>query len=111
MKVLLDENLDPRLRSELTGHDVITTTYAGWGGLRNGELLITAENAAFDVFVTADRNLSYQQDLDQRRIAIVVLTAHSWKIIKNHLAAIRGAVDAATPASFQIVECGRFRRR
>jgi len=63
------------------------------------------------VFVTADRNLSYQQNLEDRTLAIIVLTAHSWKIIKEHLGAIRNAVNSASPGSFQIVECGRFRRR
>jgi len=110
LKVLLDEHLSPRLRRELAPHEVVTTFYAGWGGLRNGELLIAAEQAGFEVFVTADKNLSYQQNLEKRSIAIVVLSAHIWRIIRNHLPAIRAAVDAALPGSFQLVDCGEFRR-
>ena len=110
MKVLLDENLSPKLRLQLQGHDVTTTVYAGWGGLRNGELLTVAGQADFQVFVTADRNLSYQQNLKDRKIAIVVLTAHSWKIIRNYLPPITNAIDSAPPGSFQLVQCGEFRR-
>lgn len=106
MKVLLDENLSPKLRLQLPDHDVTTTVYAGWGGLRNGELLTTAEEAGFQAFVTADRNLSYQQNLKDRKIAIVVLTAHSWKIIRNYLPTISDAIDHARPGSFQLVQCG-----
>lgn len=110
MKVLLDENLSPQLRHALTGHEAVTTVYAGWSGFKNGDLLSIAERTGYNVFLTADQNLSYQQNLDQRRIAIVVLSAHSWKIIKHHLPAIRAAVDAAQPGSFRLVECGEFRR-
>jgi hypothetical protein len=61
--------------------------------------------------LTADQGLYYQQDWEGRKIAMVCLTAHEWDIIAPHMAKIAAAVDAATPGSFQVVECGEFQRR
>jgi hypothetical protein len=110
LKILLDENIDWRLRGALSGHEVVTVVYAGWTSLRNGELLNAAEAAGFEVFLTGDSNLSYQQNRSERSIALVVLTAHSWQIVRDHVGAIQAATDVATPGSFHTVECGRFRR-
>ena len=76
MRVLLDECLPRRLKRELLGHDAKTAPEMGWASKRNGELLALAA-AEFDVFLTADRNLSYQQDVSSFDIAIVVLVAPS----------------------------------
>ena len=64
MKVLLDENLPHPIRLELPGHDVITTAYMKWSGIENGELLRRAAEAAFDVVITNDRGLEYEQNLE-----------------------------------------------
>ena len=79
MRVLLDECLPRRLKRELLGHDAKTAPEMGWASKRNGELLALAA-ADFDVFLTADRNLSYQQDVSSFDIAIVVLVAPSNRI-------------------------------
>ena len=76
MRVLLDECLPRRLKRELVGHDVSTAPEMGWASKRNGELLALAVGQ-FDAFLTADRNLSHQQDLSSFDIAIVVLVARS----------------------------------
>ena len=76
MRVLLDECLPRRLKRELAGHEARTAPEMGWASKRNGELLALAV-AQFDVFLTADRNLSYQQDLSSFDIAVVVLVARS----------------------------------
>jgi Domain of unknown function (DUF5615) len=76
VRVLLDECLPRRLKRELVGHDTRTAPEMGWASKRNGELLALAVGL-FDVFITADRNLSYQQDLSSFDIAIVVLVARS----------------------------------
>jgi predicted nuclease of predicted toxin-antitoxin system len=79
VRVLLDECLPRRLKRELVGHDARTAPEMGWTSKRNGELLALAA-AAFDVFLTADRNLSYQQDVSAFKIAVIVLVAQSNRI-------------------------------
>ena len=74
MRILLDECIDRRLAKEIEGYDVVTVPQAGWAGIQNGELLRLAQ-AQFDVFVTVDRNLSFQQDLRQFSVAVIVLQA------------------------------------
>jgi hypothetical protein len=76
VRVLLDECLPRRLKRELVGHDARTAPEMGWASKRNGELLALAVGQ-FEVFLTADRNLSYQQDASSFDIAIVVLVAPS----------------------------------
>ena len=74
MKLLLDECIDRRLAQEIKGHEVVTVPQAGWAGLENGDLLRLAQ-AQFEVFVTVDRNLSFQQHLPQFTVAVIVLQA------------------------------------
>lgn len=76
MRVLLDECVDRRLAGELTGHEVSTVPQMGWAATRNGELLALAEKQ-FDVFLTVDRNLSFQQHLPRFGIAVVVVHAQT----------------------------------
>ncbi len=76
MRILLDESLPGELKAELPGPDVRTVQEAGWSGLSNGELLARAAGK-FDVFVTADQNLQYQQNLSALPVAVVVLVARS----------------------------------
>ena len=80
MRVLLDEQLPRRLVRELTGHDVRTVQQQGWAGLQNGELLRRADDEGFQVFLTGDRNLQFQQNLARARIGVVVLVAPSNKV-------------------------------
>lgn len=76
MRLLLDESLPRRLSRELLGHTVTTVTQAGWTGLENGELLrIAAEK--FDIFLTADRNIEYQQNVRTLPLAVIVLVARN----------------------------------
>jgi predicted nuclease of predicted toxin-antitoxin system len=75
MRILLDESLPRRLRSAFPGHEVATVAEAGWSGLSNGELLQLAAER-FDLFVTADQNLQYQQNLRSLPLSIAVLAAH-----------------------------------
>ena len=111
MKVLLDENLDHALRKLLAPHDVVTVAYIGWTGLKNGELLRTAEDNGVDVLLTGDGTLNYEQNLAGRRLAIVALSAIQLPIIKKHLPRIIAAIDSAAPGSFQEVDCGTFSRK
>jgi len=111
VKILLDENLPHLLRNYLGDHDVYTVRYKGWAGLKNGELLKTAEDDGFEVFLTGDQTLSYEQNLTGRRVAIVVLSSIDWHILKNNLPPIPAALENATAGSFQEVECGGFSRK
>ena len=86
MKALLDECIDWRLSREIVGHDVKTARQMGWSSLKNGELLAQAARE-FDVFITVDRNLSFQQHLPAFDLAVIVLRARS-----NRLAALRPLV-------------------
>ncbi|PSB14146.1 hypothetical protein C7B65_26725 [Phormidesmis priestleyi ULC007] len=76
MKLLLDECIDRKFARELLGYEVKTVPQMGWTGVKNGQLLALAE-AEFDVFITVDRNLSFQQNLPQFGIAVIVLQAPS----------------------------------
>lgn len=74
MKVLLDECLDRRLAKHIVGHEVMTVPQMGWAGIKNGDLLTLAQEQ-FDVFVTVDRNLFFQQNLPQFNISVMILQA------------------------------------
>ena len=78
MRVLFDQGTPVPLRNHLPGHQVSTAYELGWSSLENGELLQQAENHGFEVLVTTDQNLRYQQNLAERKIAIVALSATSW---------------------------------
>ena len=82
MRVLLDENLDHGLRKLLGRHEVVTVTFMGWAGLRNGELLRAAEDAGVEVLLTGDQTLNYERNLAGRRLAIVALSAIQLPIIR-----------------------------
>jgi hypothetical protein len=76
----------------------------GWDLLSNGELLRTAEGANFDLMVTADQNISYQQNLAGRRIGLVVLGSNQWPFVRNHLPEIVAAVNDARAGSYAFIE-------
>ncbi|MBE9156964.1 DUF5615 family PIN-like protein [Nodosilinea sp. LEGE 06152] len=76
MRLLLDECIDRRLARDFAGYDIKTVSEMGWAGTKNGQLLALVE-ASFDIFITVDRNLAFQQNLPQFDIAVIVLQAHS----------------------------------
>jgi predicted nuclease of predicted toxin-antitoxin system len=80
VKLLLDECLDWRLRRDLPGHEVKTVQEMGWDGVKNGRLLALAERE-FQVFITVDRNLSFQQNVPHFSIAVIVLAAQSIRLV------------------------------
>lgn len=82
MRILIDECLDWRLGRALIGHDCVSVPKMGWSGVKNGKLLALAQDE-FDVFLTADRNLSFQQDTTKFQIAVVVLVAGSTQLNKT----------------------------
>jgi hypothetical protein len=86
------------------GHSVTEARERGWATLKNGELLSAAKEAGFEVLITADENIRYQQNLKERRIAIVVLTQLRWRLVRNKLNEIAATVNAAGTRSFAEVE-------
>jgi hypothetical protein len=105
MLVLFDNGTPRTLARYLIDRHAVTEARArGWEELGNGELLNEAEAAGFEVLVTTDKNLRYQQNLTGRKIAIVVLGQGRWTLIQPHVAQVVAAVNAATPGSFAEVE-------
>jgi predicted nuclease of predicted toxin-antitoxin system len=101
MLILFDNGTPRTLARFLIDHHTVTEARArGWEELENGELLNEAEAAGFEVLVTTDKNLGYQQNLIGRKIAIVVLGQGRWTLIKPYVAQVVAAVNAATPGSF-----------
>jgi hypothetical protein len=104
MLILFDHMTPAGIARLLSGHTVTKAKDRGWDRLGNGDLLTAAEDAGFDVLVTGDKNIRYQQNLDGRRIALVVLSTPRWPVVKLHLEKIAAAVNAATPGSYVEVE-------
>jgi hypothetical protein len=104
MLVLFDQATPVPIRPWLEGHTVRTAFQQGWDKLKNGELLSAAEQAGFDVFLTTDKNIRYQQNLENRKIAVVVLGQQQWPHVRPHIQSVVTAVNAAFPGSFAEVD-------
>jgi len=104
MRILFDQGTPVGIRDSLSEHFVRTVRQQGWSTLLNGELLRAAEEAGFDVLLTTDKNLAHQQNLRNRRIAIVALGRSRWSLIQPALSRILAAVTAAQPGTFRVVE-------
>lgn len=103
--LILFDHVTPRgIARFLPGHTVTKAKDRGWDKLTNGDLLAEAERAGFDVLLTADKNMRYQQNLTGRRIALVVLSTPQWPVVRLHLDKIAAAVNACTQGSFAEVD-------
>jgi hypothetical protein len=90
--ILFDNNVPRGLARALPEHTVIESRERGWHLLKNGDLLKAAEDAAFDVFITSDKNIRYQQNLINRKLALVVLSQGRWRLVRQRLGAIAAAL-------------------
>jgi hypothetical protein len=104
MLILLDQGTPRGIARSLAGHTVKQARVMGWDALENGELLAAAEKAGFDVFLTTEKNIEYQLNLGNRKIAIVALGKARWSLIRPRIAEILAAVNAARPGSFTMVK-------
>ena len=104
MRVLFDQGTPVPLREALTQHEVVTAYEQGWSQLKNGELLDAAERDGFEVFVTTDSRLRYQQNLASRQIAIICLLSTSWPRISRAVSAVVSAVNGCSKGSYTEVE-------
>jgi predicted nuclease of predicted toxin-antitoxin system len=104
MKVLLDECVPKGVKRFLAAHQVFTTQELKWGGIQNGKLLSAAEKEGFDVLVTCDKNLPYQQRITGRAISIVQLPTNNLSGLKTIADRISQAVDSALPGTFVSID-------
>jgi len=102
MRILFDQGTPVAIRRFLVGHTIRTTLQEGWATFANGTLLRVAEDAGFDLLLTTDNNLEYQQNLKGREIAIVVLSRNRWRSVE--MPQIVEAVNAARPGSYAVIE-------
>jgi len=109
MRILIDECLDWRPGRALAEHDCVSVQRMGWSGIQNGRLLALAEQNNFDLFLTSDRNLSFQQNLAKFKIAVVVLTAVSNQL--QHTVPLMPEVLGQLPLlqAGQIVRIGKLK--
>lgn len=100
MRILFDQGTPAPLRRYLPDDTVITAYERGWANLTNGNLLRVAETE-FDLLVTTDQNLGYQQNLTGRRLAILVLPTTRWPEIRDHVSRVAAAVAEVTPGAYR----------
>jgi hypothetical protein len=100
MRIIFDQATPVPISSYLEGHTVRTAARQGWDKFKNGELLAAAEAAGFDLLLTTDKNIRYQQNLAGRKIAIMVLGQQQWPQLRPHIQRVIEAVNAATPGSY-----------
>jgi hypothetical protein len=104
VRVLFDQGTPKPLRRSLQRHTIETAYERGWSTLENGELIAQAEEAGFDVLLTTDRQLRYQQNLSKRRLAIVVLSTTQLPRVRSAIPLIQAALDQTTAGSYLEVE-------
>ena len=103
MRILFDNGTPRQLRRRLFGHEVETALERGWDRLSNGVLLDRAEEAGFDVLLTTDQGIRYQQNMADRRVAVVVLMNTSWPLIARRTEAVRSALEGIRPGEVREV--------
>ena len=106
MRVLLDECVPVQIRHALPGREVITVQQAGWSGIGNGELLAVANQAGFDLFIVADKNLRYQQNLTDRRLSILELWTNHRPTLEKHFARISAASASSALGGYVVLDAG-----
>jgi hypothetical protein len=105
LRILFDKNVPVGVRRFLSAHDVRTFNYTGWPvQLENGALLAAAEEAGFDVLVTSDQNIRYQQNLGGRKIALLVLGSNIWPIVCNYAEEIAAKASGTVPGGYEFIE-------
>src|SRR5271157_1860755 len=104
MLMPLDNGTPAPLRYALKGHVVVEAIERGWDQLLNGELIAAAEAAGFELLLTTDKNIRFQQNLKGRKIAFVVIGNQQWPTLRRYVERVVAAVNAATPGSYTEVD-------
>ena len=99
MRILLDQCASAPLRHQLVGHTVETAFEMGWGTLRNGALLDRVEQNGYDLLITTDQSIPYQQSLIGKRIGVLILRPNSWPRIRLRIDVIETSITEMEPGS------------
>jgi hypothetical protein len=94
----------------LVGHEATRSAELGWQELKNGDLIAAAEEGGFNLLITCDQNLEYQQRVAGRKIAIIALSTNNWPLIRTRTAEVLRAVEGAERGTYLCVDCGVFRK-
>ena len=104
MRILFDHGTPSGIAPALGPHSVTEARELGWDRISNGELLEKAEKNGFDLLLTTDKNIRYQQNLAGRRVSIVVLGNSTWRVVRLHLDRVARTVSEAQPGGYVEVE-------
>jgi len=104
LRILFDKNVPDLLRRHLIDYQVQTADEEGWGQISNGELISRAEKAGYQIMLTCDQNIQYQQNMSHRKISMVVLGSNIWPSIRPKIAEIAAALKRVSPGSFEFIE-------
>ena len=104
MRILFDQGTPVPLREFLVGHTVRTAAEQQWATLENGRLLDAAEAAGFELLVTTDKNMRYQQSLVGRRIAVIILGQARWPLVRLHVQRVLSAVDSSSAGTYTEID-------
>jgi hypothetical protein len=111
LRVLFDKNVPYPLKQYLAGYQVKTAEEEGWDQISNGELLSRAEKAGYEVLLTCDQNVGYQQNLAGRNISMIVLGSNIWPTVQAKIADIAAAFERVSPGSFEFIEIAHRAKR
>ena len=107
-RILFDHNVPSPLAIFLKAYEVKLADELGWAKFQNGQLLHAAEREGFDVLLSGDQTIKYEQSMAGRKIAVVSMSDNHWPIVKDYVAAIVEAVEAVNPGEVKTVFCGKF---
>ena len=103
MRILFDVNMPEPLRRYLTEHTVDTAREKGWAEVRNGNLLDNAEREGYEIMITADQSMRYQQNMAHRQIAVIVLLSNRWPRVQLKIEEIKAALEGMEPGEVREV--------
>ncbi|MDQ2776037.1 MAG: hypothetical protein M3Y57_14140 [Acidobacteriota bacterium] len=107
-RVLFDQNVPRPLRRLLTACEVKVADEMGWSRTKNGLLLDAAEQAGFEVLLSGDQTIKYEQNMRGRKLGVISMSDNHWPIVKDHIAAIAQAIEQVQPGEVRAVYCGTF---
>jgi hypothetical protein len=107
-RIILDEGVPRQVARYLPGHDVTDVHEAGWNGMKNGRLLALIEKAGFEVFISNDKRIEFDQNWSRRPFAALLLSTNHWRTLKPNVGNIEVAVETAEPGQVTRVDVGHF---